>query len=232
MDMIESIYNRFLTGIFTLANPIKKTVKRTECKIHICINYYALGTIFDNGLINKYNVFNTYIDSINEGAVWADQDFRSSSHFYNPIKKRGLFGRKNAMDLAIEYYSKSIKLWPSNRNKSMFFLGAGVHIIQDMTVPQHANIKLLGNHHQYETFVKKQYMHFESYSEDLKPYILDSISEYVRFNSRLALIIYDKFKNIKEDEKRFLQTTKCTIPLAIRTSAGLMILFYKDISTG
>lgn len=231
MDRIETVYNRILTGIFTLANPIKKTVKRTECKIHICVNYYALGIIFDDGQINKYNLFNAYIDNINEGAIWADQDFRSSNHFYNPNKKKGLFGRKNAMDLALDYYSQAITLWPTNRNKSMFFLGAAVHIIQDMTVPQHANIKLLGNHRQYESFVKKQYMHFESYSEDLKPYILESVSKYVRFNSRLALKIYDRFKNIKEDEKRFLRTTKCTIPLAIRTSAGLMIMFYNDIFT-
>lgn len=230
MDKIETIYNRVLSGIFTVTNPIKKSVKRTECKVHICINYYALDVIIDEKLLSKYNFFNAYIDNINEGAVWADQDFRSSNHFYNPFKKRGLFGRRNAMDLAIEYYSNAIKLWPENRNESMFNLGAAAHIIQDMTVPQHANIKLLDDHHQYEKFVEKNYMHFKVYNENLRPYILDSISDYVRFNSRIALKTHRRFKDIKEDECRFLRITKCTIPLSIRTTAGLMILYYNEIA--
>lgn len=228
MDRIETIYNKVLSGVFTIANPIKKSVKRTECKVHICINYYALDTILNDKLLKEYNVFNTYVDNINEGAVWADQDFKSAGHFYNPYKKRGLFGRKNAMDLAVNYYSEAIDLWSENRNKAMFYLGAAAHIIQDMTVPQHANIKLLDDHHQYESFVKKNYMHFKVYNEDLSPYILHSISDYVRFNSRVALKLYRRFKKIKEDENRFLRITKCTIPLSIRTTAGLMILYYNE----
>lgn len=230
MDRIETIYNRVLSGIFTLTNPIKKSIKRTECKVHICINYYALDTIFKDTMLHQYNVFHTYMDNINEGAVWADQDFRSSNHFYNPYKKRGLFGRRNAMDLAIEYYSDAVKLWSENRNKAMFYLGAAAHIIQDMTVPQHANIKLLDDHHQYESFVKKKYMHFKVYNENLKPYLLDSISDYVRFNSRVALKVHRKYRVIKKDECRFLRITKCSIPLSIRTTAGLFILYYNDIA--
>lgn len=228
MDRIETIYNRFLSGLFTLANPIKKSVKITECKVHICINYYALETILNDSKLGQYNIFNTYIDSINEGAVWADQDFRSSNHFYNPYKKKGLFGRRSAMDLGLEYYSDAIKLWPTNRNKAMFKLGAAAHIVQDMTVPQHANIRLLDDHHQYESFVKKNYMYFRVYNESLKPYILDSISDYVRFNSRLALKVHRKFKTIREDDCRFLRITKCSIPLSIRTTAGLFILYYNE----
>ena len=228
MDRIETIYNRVLNSVFTIANPIKKTVKRTECKVHICINYYATATIFNENRLRQYNIFNTYVDNINEGAIWADQDFRSSNHFYNPYKKRGLFGRKSAMDLAVEYYSNAVNFWAVSRDKAMFFLGAAAHIIQDMTVPQHANIKLLDSHHQYEAFVKRKYMHFKSYNEDLEPYFLDSISDYVRFNSRIALKVYNKFKSIQEDEYRFSRTSKCTIPLAIRTTAGLMILYYNE----
>lgn len=230
MDRIEAIYNRVLSGVFLLANPIKKSVKRTECKVHISLNFHALSTLFTDKHIKEYNLFNTYMDSINKGAVWADQDFRSSNHFYNPFKKRGLFGRKSAMDLAIDYYSKSIELFPKNIKKSMFYLGAAAHIIQDMNVPQHANIRLLDDHRQYESFVKKNYKHSINFDKDLTPYFLDSISDYVRFNSRMALKIYNKFQNIKEDEERFMRVTKCIIPLSIRTTTGLMLLYYKEIA--
>lgn len=230
MDKIETIYNKVLSGLFILANPLKKSVKKTECKVHISINFHALSTLFTERDIKEYNLFNTYIDSINKGAVWADQDFKSSNHFYNPYKKRGLFGRRSAMDLGIDYYRKAINLWPKNRRRSMFYLGAAAHIIQDMTVPQHANIKLLDDHHQYESFVKKNYRHSINYDKDLRPYFLDSISDYIRFNSRMALKIYREFKDIKEDEERFTRITRCIIPLSIRTTSGLFLLYYKEIA--
>ncbi len=231
MDRMESTYNSFLNRIFSIANPIKKTVKKTECKVHIFLNEHALDILLEGNFLNEYNLFNNYIWCINEGVVWADQDFKSSSHFYNPYSKKGLYGRKSAMDLTIDYYMKAINLWKyGDKKKSMFYLGAAIHIVQDMTVPQHANIRLLDDHHQYESFVKKSYKNLEGFNDDKGPYILDSIRDYIRFNTRIALKVHRRFKNIKEDECRYFRTVRCTLPLAKRTTSGVMLLFYKEIS--
>ena len=164
MDIIESTYNNFLKFIFGIANPIKKSIIKTQCKVHKSINIEALKILRNDKYLTEYNFFSGYILDINEGTVWADQDFKSSNHFYNPYKKRGLYGRKNAMDLGVDYYSQALSLWNNDEfNTALFYLGAALHLVQDMTIPQHANIRLLDKHHQYETYIKRTYEYLEDF---------------------------------------------------------------------
>ncbi len=230
MDRFETTYDSFLKTIFSAANPIKKVIIHTHCKVHMFINAHAIIILKNDKHLAQYNFFNSYLDDINEGAVWADQDFKSSNHFYNPYKNRGMFGRKSAMDLGIEYYSNAISLWNKGEFKeSMFYLGASLHIVQDMTVPQHANIRLLNDHRQYENFIKKVYSYIKEYNVDNGAYLLDSIEDYIEFNARVAIKIYRKFKSIKDDDTRFYRVSRCGISLAERTTAGTMLMFYNDV---
>jgi len=230
MKFVENTYSNILKTVFGLANPIKKSIMNTHCNVHKYINLKSLIILKNDKYLEEYNLFNSYIDDINDGAVWADQDFKSSNHFYNPFEKKGLFGRKSAMDLTIEYYDKSYKQWKKGEfNKSMFYLGAAFHLIQDMTVPQHANIRLLDNHRQYELYIIRTYKYIKEFNVDKGTYLLDSMEEYVRFNTRVALKVYKRFNNIEDDEYRFYRTARCTITLAERTTAGAMVMFYNDV---
>lgn len=225
----ETVYGYLLTKIFSIANPVKKSIRKTECKVHVHLNMHALDVLFNDKYIKEYNLYKAYIEKINEGSIWADQDFKSASHFYNPIKRKGLFGRKNAMELVEDYHKNAINLWKKGKhNKSMFYLGAAIHLIQDMTIPQHANIRLLDNHHQYEKYVIRTYKSIEEFNVETGAYLLDSIEDYIRFNSRVALKIHKKFKKMDDNEK-FYRITRCSLPLAIRTTAGSLVLFYRDI---
>jgi len=134
------------------------------------------------------------------------------------------------MELGLDYYSQSIIFWREGKfNESLFYLGAALHIIQDMTIPQHANIRLLDSHRQYETFVKRTYQYVNDFHVERGAYLLDSIEEYIRFNARIALKIHKRYKRIKDDEQRYYLVTKCGLPLAKKTTAGAMIMFYNDI---
>ena len=42
MDILETTYDYFLRAIFGIANPVKKTIIKTQCKVHKAINRYAL----------------------------------------------------------------------------------------------------------------------------------------------------------------------------------------------
>lgn len=224
------MYDQILDKVFGVTNPIKKSIIKTQCKVHKFINIHALKILKNDKYLDEHNFFTDYINDINKGAVWADQDFRSSNHFYNPYMKKGLYGRKNAMDLGVNYYNKSIKLWRAKEfNDSLFYLGAALHIIQDMTIPQHANIRLLDNHRQYETYVIRTYQYIKEFRVDKGAYMLDSIKDYIRFNARVAIKIHKKFKVISKDEKRFYHICRCGLPLAERTTAGAMVMFYNDI---
>lgn len=232
MGFIENSYNKTLRLSFAMLNPLKKSVIRTQCKVHKFINFSALQILMNDGYTKEYSFFEKYIDSINEGAVWADQDFKSSAHFYNPYTDKGLYGRVNAKVLSDKYYTKAINLWKvAEREKSMFYLGAALHILQDMVIPQHANVRLLDNHRQYETFVKRTYRYIKNFKVERGAYILDSLEEYIKLNARTAMKLYKRFKIIEEDEQRFYRITRCILPLAERTTAGCMLMFYKRISS-
>lgn len=230
LAFLESNYDNLLKTVFKLVNPIKKNIIKTHCLVHKHINISALRILKNDKYYDEFNFFYSFIDDLNEGAVWADQDFKSSNHFFNPYERKGMFGRKNALELGQEYYDKSIDLWvKGDFNKSIFYFGAALHIIQDMTVPQHANIKLLDDHRQYETFIKKTYRYMDIFRVDRGTYILESYEHYVRFNARVALKIYKRFKKIDEEEERFYKIAKCGLPLAKRTTAGAMVTFYNHI---
>ena len=56
-----------------------------------------------------------------------------------------------------------------------------------MTIPQHANIRLLDNHRQYESYIKRTYKYLNDFKIE-KTYLLSSIEIYIKFNTRLFKI--------------------------------------------
>lgn len=230
MKSFEKIYGSFLNLSFYILNPFKKIIIRTECKVHKYINKQALNILKNDNYKEAFNFYKSFIYPINVGVHWADQDFKSSTHLYNPYTKKGLFGRKNAMDIAINYYNKATNLWIKNKkNKSMFFLGATLHIVQDMTIPQHANVKLLDDHRQFEQFIKRTYQHIYDFEVNEGTHKLNSIDQYIIFNSTQALKIYEETKNIEIRESRYYKVAEHSLTLAQRTTAGCLLMFYEDV---
>jgi len=181
--------------------------------------------------MDAYYFFSDYIVELNRGVVWADQDFKSIGHFYSPLKERGLYGHNNALTLAEEYYEYSKSYWHAGKiEKAMFYLGAMVHLVQDMTIPQHVNIRLMDSHRQYETFVKKTYDEVEVFKAYEGGIYLNSVEEFISYNAKIAMKIYKKFYCVPEEERRFFRITKYTLPLAEKTTAGCFLMFYRNIS--
>jgi phospholipase C len=226
---IERSYGRLLSYTFRVINPFKKVLMETECSIHKLINTQALLILKNDNFSDAYILFSDYIVQINAGVVWADQDMKSSGHFYSPSRKRGLYGNRDALSLAIEYYQKALRYWnESDSERSMFFLGAAVHLVQDMTVPQHANIRLFDDHRKYEKYIRRTYQNYPSFLVDQGGYYLGNVEEFIRNNARNAIKIYAELGHIKEDELRFYAITKYTLPLAQKTTAGFFMRFYRD----
>lgn len=230
MNLIEKTYGNMLRYTFAFINPLKKSVIKTQCEVHKFINIQALEILKNDNFLRAYSFYNHNMSSINVGAVWADQDFKSSTHMYNPYTKKGLYGRKSALDVGLDYYGKSRYYWKkTDKDNSLFYLGAALHILQDMTIPQHANVRLLDSHRQYESFVRRTYQYVDNFKADSNAYILDNYRNYIGFNARTALKIHKRFKNIKEDEGRFYKVAACTLPLAEKTTAGCMVTFYDNV---
>ncbi len=227
---LEKSYSYVFKGILRIVNPIKKRVMKAECIVHKFINDRAVIILKNDGHIEVYKLMNSYINSINAGVVWADQDLKSSSHFYNPYENRGLYGNSNAKKECIFYYTRALKeYFHGDIKKAMFYLGAACHLIQDLTVPQHANVKLLNNHKSYENWVIRTHAHYNDFKLEEGGIYFDSIDKYINFNSKEAINIYKKHSNIKNKHIRFKGITLMVLTMAQATTAGLMFKFYKDI---
>ena len=228
---IENAYASALRGTFKVVNPIKKSIINTTCEVHLFIQNNALDMLKNSGYKNEYRFFKEYLTQMNQGLVWADQDFKSYHHFYNPIEGKGKYGyEENAMTVAVNYYNKALKYFKEdNFSKSMFFFGAACHIIQDLTIPQHAKGRLLDNHRQFEVYVKENYKKIKRFKSGDIPLILDSIEEYADHNSMHALNIDYMYKNINDINTKFYLTAVKSLTLSQKSTAGCMIMFFKDL---
>lgn len=230
-DALENVYARALSSTFRVVAPIKRNIMKTECEVHLFIQENALNILKINGYQEEYEFFKMYKPQMNKGLVWADQDFKCYHHFYNPNLQKGKFGYDdNAMTVTQSYYNRSLKyLGLGNYERAMFYLGAACHIVQDLTIPQHAKGKLLDNHRQFETYVKANYKTMKRFRTVDKPILLDSVEEYVEFNSTLGLDLDYMYRDIENLNTKFYLTAIKAITVSQRTTAGCMLMFYEDL---
>lgn len=232
LAIVENSYGKLFQYTMKAINPFKKVIMTTECKVHRVINIQALVILKSDKKFEQFNVFSQYLTELNLGVVWADQDFKSSGHFYNPIKDRGLYGNTNALSLAKNYYTFALGYYEAGDIKrAMFFLGAAAHLVQDMTVPQHANIKLLKEHHKFEKFVRDTFLSTPEYFAYDHGCYLNDIKEFIRENAINAIKANNRLGTIIDDERRYYELTKIVLPLAQRSTAGLFSMFYDDIQS-
>ncbi|WP_050607037.1 zinc dependent phospholipase C family protein [Clostridium niameyense] len=226
----EKTYGGALKGIFFAVNPLKKRILKTNCTVHKYINMKALDLLKIQGYNEEYEFFKKYIKELNEGVTWADQDFKSSNHFFHVTKGRGLYGFSNALIECTKYSNIAAKSFSLNRTKKgVFYLGAACHLIQDVTVPQHVNNKLLRSHRKFELWIISKLL--SDFSFEAKDGIVKykTIEEFIKNNATMANNTYLKNMNIKNKEQRYYSIASTIIKEAERTTAGFLILFYNSM---
>jgi phospholipase C len=232
MGILEKLYSYVFKKILKTVNPVKKRIMKAECIVHKFINAQSLIILKNDGHMEAYTLMESYISDINAGVVWADQDLKSNNHFYNPHRNKGLYGSSDAKKECISYYTRALNEYSHSDIKvSMFYLGAACHLIQDLTVPQHANVNLLNNHKSYESWVIRTHKHYDEFKLKEGGIYFNSLTHYIDFNSKQAISIYNEHSHVEDKQVRFHIITSKVLTMAQATTAGLMLKFYKDIST-
>jgi phospholipase C len=227
---VEDAYGVITSYTFRALNPFKKMIIHTEAQVHKFNNREAVKLLKTYGYIKEYYLFRYYLMYMNNGTKWADQDFKSSSHFYNPFIMKGLFGQPHSKRMTIKYYKKAKAAWKhKNYEKAMFFLGASTHIIQDLTVPHHVVNRLLDSHRQYENFVKLTYDIVKDYRTDQPPIVFSNIEEYVEYNAGIAYNLYKRYNHLRDKRVKYYKWTRVNLPLSHRTTAGCFLMFLEDV---
>lgn len=226
----ERLFGKTARSLMRVVNPIKKLIIETHCLAHKYINNKCLELILNEGYSDAHRCFSKYIKYINEGVTWADQDFKSSNHFYHFNEKRGLYGFSNALNECKNYYTLTLKyLELGDIPMSMFYFGAACHLLQDATVPHHVNNRLLKNHRQFEVWIIGRIVmghHFEA-KKGIKRY--KDIDAYIENNALTANSAYFTFRNIKNRDKRYCEVATVIIQEAQITTAGFMLDFYEEL---
>ncbi|KYH35015.1 zinc dependent phospholipase C [Clostridium tepidiprofundi DSM 19306] len=226
---IEKTYGITLKGALKIINPIKKRLIKTYCLVHKFLNRQALRILHKENYLDEYKFYSKYIIFLNEGAVWADQDFKSINHFFHYNKRSGLFGFSNALSECCDYYNKAVDYYNQNNiEKSMFYIGAACHLVQDSTVPQHVNNKLLSEHRQFELWIIDEVINKNSFGELSNIVEYDDIKDYIIINSRKAYNIYRKNSHITDKYNRYNSVASEIIKLAQGSTAGFLIKFYNE----
>lgn len=224
----ENTYGKTVRGIFLVINPVKKKIIKTTCVIHKYINSLAIEILKNKKLEKQYRFFSDNIDEINKGTVWADQDFKSTNHFFDFEKGRGLYGFSNAVVESQKYYNMSIcYLKAGDKRKSLFYFGAACHIIQDSTVPQHVNNRLLKKHRNFEMWIIQKFLSGYRFMKADELIRSDSMKDYIRKNAVVANKVYNKYAKVRDKESRYLTISNYIIYQAQMSTAGLMMDYYE-----
>lgn len=227
---IESTYGRALRGIFFAVNPLKKKILKTHCTVHKFIIMQAVEILKNDGYNEQYKFFREHINALNTGVAWADQDFKSSNHFYHVTKGKGLYGFSDALTECKKYYSKSMAfINAGDVNKALFYLGASCHLVQDATVPQHVNNKLLKSHRKFELWIISRLLTDYSFIAKDGAVIYESIEEFIRNNAIMANSTYIKSISIESRDEKYGKIASVILKEAQRTTAGFMIRYYNEL---
>lgn len=227
----ENTYGKALRGVMHAVNPIKKKIIKTHCTIHKFINMQAVEILKNEGYTKEYEFYKGNIKPLNEGVTWADQDFRSSNHFYHFSKGKGLYGFSDALTECKKYYNKALAYMRiGDKEKAIFYLGASCHLIQDMTVPHHVNNRLLNSHRQFETWIIKRFMSDYSFLIDKGILRYKNVDEYIKTNALIANNVYLKFMNVSDREERYGKIAASIIKEAQNSTAGFLLDYFEAVS--
>ena len=66
MSRTETTYNKFLKSVFYMANPIKKSIMKTSCVMHMQINIYAIEILKRDEYRDQFDFFHRYISEMEQ----------------------------------------------------------------------------------------------------------------------------------------------------------------------
>lgn len=174
-------------------------------------------------------LFDSYQAMLAKGLYWADRGWKNVNHFYSHPEKQGLMGWPGAVTECQSYFNKGVSLFAQDAEKGMFFLGAALHLVQDVCVPHHALGVVFDGHKEFETWAAQNCRQFTAqrglYLSFSHP------AQWIEYNARYAGPLYPLVSlKHKSTEKTYRRAAELLIPLTIAASAGFLDFAYTLIS--
>jgi phospholipase C len=232
LSLMGDVGNRIARGIKAqflvrlIGTPFQRLIDRSG-KTHGWLTERALALLDADGYRDAAAFFRDHLDRLIKGNYWADSLWMNSTHHYNPKNKRGLWIWPGAADQIRNWFNLSSSFWAKNvEEKSVFVLGACIHIVQDCCQPYHSNCRVFGGHQEYERWADK---HKEMFDVKSGGYygLSDRPEGWAVANAEYSQRFLSAVEGPSSDARR--EATGLLIPRAIRTTAGFLVFFLEEM---
>lgn len=195
---------------------------------HSFINEQGRRILLHDGYRKAAHLFDLFAVQLDLGVVWIDRGFKSAYHHYDPDRGTGMWLWPSAAEKCSEFFNRAVKLWHEKKHaRAMFFLGAALHLVQDVCVPHHASCKIFDGHMDFEDWAEQRKDNYRverggKYGQSVKP------EEWIAENARLAK---DCFPLVSAySAQGYHRATEVLLARAQQTSAGFLLLFYRAVN--
>ncbi len=180
----------------------------------------ALDLLRSDNKTNVLNYYQPFRTQIGQGLLWADHGWKNASHYFRQVGKQGLFRWPGAEVEFQFYYYKFLAGLEKDVHKSMFYLGAALHLVQDMCVPHHAVGAMFNGHQEFEQWVRDNFQSIDMTGKGL--YLSFSHpSAWLEHNARFSARYYHLVSS-KRGSDAYRQAAEILIPRTIHTTAGFL----------
>lgn len=213
--------------LLSAGSPLQKLVDRGG-GTHLFLNDQALKILINDRKIDAFNLISKYRSYVDLGNLWADQGWKCFAHYYQPQSGRGFIPLISAATEGLNHFNRSIISWKNqNPERSIFFLGATAHIVQDMCVPHHAMGIAFNGHRKFELWASDNKYYFKIEKGGIYG-AFRGIKDLIDNNATIAQEFYidtAKYNN------KYINAGKEMLCLAQRTTAFLFDYFARIISS-
>ncbi len=218
----ETCLHLFLVAV----SPLQGMLDRPGITHEFC-NTQALQILRNDGFTRYTEYLQQFKREINLGVYWADKGWKNIHHYYEPRSGRGLWHFAGAIDQFAAYYRLALHtLRRGDHSKAAFLIGAAAHLVQDLCVPHHARGKLFDGHKQYESWAEANCADYAVSLQGLYGQGRPAFS-LLEANAAIAADFLDAVK-LEGDEAGYRRATSVLLPLAQRTTAGLLWRFAEE----
>ena len=226
---VAALFNRSVTATVRCIPVSSRPVEgeKTAGGTHVFINEQARRILFNDVYRKVANFFSMFAGQLDGGVVWIDSGLKSVSHHYDPYTGSGMWFWPSAAEKCSEFFSRALNLWQTKRHaRAMYFLGAAVHLVQDLCVHHHAACRLFGGHAQYEGWAGKRKLDYSADCGGIYD-ISGSSGDWIDENARIA----GKYLSLVDNNSTggYHTATKSLLPRAQQTTAGFLMLFYNRL---
>lgn len=174
---------------------------------------------------HKQNVetfFRPYHQWLRKGLFWADRGWKNVCHYYTKPDKQGAIYWPGAAAECQFYFNKALAYIEKDLYKSMFYIGATLHLVQDMCVPHHSIGAIFDGHREFEKWATEHWRDFPANACGL--YLpFTHPSQWIDYTARLSADYYPKVSlEAGCNELSYQQAARELLPLTVYVTAGFL----------